>query len=69
MVSVPGQAEHLLAMLATGGSGQWASFSELVADCTEVYRDRGALPGRCSNCIGPAVAFEQSTLGALQVDR
>ncbi|WP_307856771.1 segregation/condensation protein A [Mycolicibacter acidiphilus] len=67
MVSVPEQAGLLLAMLESRGTGQWASFSDLVADCVpieivgrflallELYRAR-------------AVAFDQSEpLGVLQV--
>jgi segregation and condensation protein A len=66
-VSVPEQAERLLWYLEQRGVGQWASFSELVAECEpieivgrflallELYRSR-------------AVAFDQSEpLGVLQV--
>jgi segregation and condensation protein A len=68
IVSVPEQVANLMALLERRGVGQWASFSELVADCSapieivgrflallELYRDR-------------AVAFDQSEpLGALQI--
>jgi segregation and condensation protein A len=66
-VSVPDQAKRLLWFLEQRGVGQWASFSDLVAECEpieivgrflallELYRSR-------------AVAFDQSEpLGVLQV--
>ena len=66
-VSVPEQAKQLLSLLEQRGIGQWASFSDLVADCQpieivgrflallELYRSR-------------AVAFDQvEPLGVLQV--
>ncbi|WP_428338490.1 segregation/condensation protein A [Mycobacterium sp.] len=66
-VSVPEQAKRLLWFLEQRGMGQWASFSDLVAECEpieivgrflallELYRSR-------------AVAFDQSEpLGVLQV--
>jgi segregation and condensation protein A len=66
-VSVPEQAKRLLWFLEQRGVGQWASFSDLVAECEpieivgrflallELYRSR-------------AVAFDQSEpLGVLQV--
>jgi segregation and condensation protein A len=66
-ISVPEQAKRLLWFLEQRGIGQWASFSDLVADCEpieivgrflallELYRSR-------------AVAFDQSEpLGVLQV--
>jgi segregation and condensation protein A len=66
-VSVPEQAKRLLWFLEKRGAGQWASFSDLVAECEpieivgrflallELYRSR-------------AVAFDQSEpLGVLQV--
>ena len=45
MVSVPEQARQLLSLLEERGIGQWASFSDLVADCRGVHRDRRPLPG------------------------
>ena len=33
-VSVPEQARRVLALLESRGMGHWASFSELVAECT-----------------------------------
>ncbi len=66
-VSVPDQAKRLLWFLEQRGIGQWASFSDLIAECQpieivgrflallELYRSR-------------AVAFDQvEPLGALQV--
>jgi len=66
-VSVPEQVSNLMALLESRGIGQWASFRDLVADCSpieivgrflallELYRAR-------------AVAFEQpEALGALQI--
>lgn len=68
MVSVPEQAEHLLAMLKARGSGQWASFSELVADCTAPIEIVGRFLALLELYRTRAVAFEQSEpLGALQV--
>lgn len=68
MVSVPEQAEHLLAMLKARGSGQWASFSELVADCTAPIEVVGRFLALLELYRTRAVAFEQSEpLGALQV--
>lgn len=67
MVSVPEQAEHLLAMLKARGSGQWASFSELVADCTAPIEIVGRFLALLELYRTRAVAFEQSEpLGALR---
>ncbi len=52
MVSVPEQARQLLAVLEGRGVGQWASFSELVADCAGVDRDRGPVPGAARTVSG-----------------
>jgi segregation and condensation protein A len=67
-VSVPEQAERLLAMLQTRGSGQWASFSELVADCQAPIEVVGRFLALLELYRTRAVAFDQSEpLGALQV--
>ncbi|OSC39846.1 segregation/condensation protein A [Mycobacterium decipiens] len=68
MVSVPEQAKHVLAMLEARGSGQWASFSELVADCTAPIEIVGRFLALLELYRTRAVAFEQSEpLGVLQV--
>ena len=67
-VSVPEQAERLLAMLERRGVGQWASFSDLVADCTEPIQIVGRFLALLELYRSRAVAFEQSeALGVLQV--
>ncbi|WP_099024719.1 segregation/condensation protein A [Mycolicibacterium palauense] len=67
-VSVPEQAEHLLAMLARRGPGQWASFTELVADCQVPIEIVGRFLALLELYRARAVAFEQSEpLGVLQV--
>jgi segregation and condensation protein A len=67
-VSVPEQARHILAMLETRGSGQWASFSELVADCTAPVEIVGRFLALLELYRSRAVAFDQSEpLGVLQV--
>ena len=67
-VSVPEQAEKLLEMLERRGVGQWASFSELVADCTEGIQIVGRFLALLELYRARTVAFEQSEpLGMLQV--
>jgi segregation and condensation protein A len=67
-VSVPEQAEWLLAMLERRGVGQWASFSDLVADCVEPIQIVGRFLGLLELYRSRAVAFDQSEpLGVLQV--
>ena len=67
-VSVPEQAEKLLAFLERRGVGQWASFSELVADCTEGIQIVGRFLALLELYRARTVAFEQSEpLGVLQV--
>lgn len=67
-VSVPEQAERLLAMLERRGVGQWASFSDLVADCGEPIQIVGRFLALLELYRSRAVAFEQSEpLGMLQV--
>ncbi|WP_246398628.1 segregation/condensation protein A [Mycobacterium vicinigordonae] len=67
-VSVPEQARHILALLETRGSGQWASFSELVADCTVPVEIVGRFLALLELYRSRTVAFDQSEpLGMLQV--
>jgi len=67
-ISVPEQAKRLLAMLEARGSGQWASFSELVADCQAPIEVVGRFLALLELYRSRAVAFEQSEpLGVLQV--
>jgi segregation and condensation protein A len=67
-VSVPEQAKRLLAFLEVRGSGQWASFSELVADCQAPIEVVGRFLALLELYRSRAVAFEQSEpLGVLQV--
>jgi segregation and condensation protein A len=67
-VSVREQAKRLLAMLEARGSGQWASFSELVADCQASIEVVGRFLALLELYRSRAVAFEQSEpLGVLQV--
>ena len=68
MVSVPEQAEQLLAVLERRGVGQWASFSELVADCQAPIEIVGRFLALLELYRARAVAFDQSEpLGVLQV--
>lgn len=67
-VSVPEQAKYLLTMLEARGSGQWASFSELVADCQMPIEIVGRFLALLELYRSRAVAFDQSEpLGVLQV--
>ncbi len=67
-VSVPEQANRLLAMLEARGAGQWASFSELVADCQAPIEVVGRFLALLELFRSRAVAFDQSEpLGVLQV--
>jgi segregation and condensation protein A len=67
-VSVPEQAKHLLGMLEARGSGQWASFSELVADCAAPIEIVGRFLALLELYRSRTVAFDQSEpLGVLQV--
>ncbi len=67
-VSVPEQAKRLLAMLETRGAGQWASFSELVADCQAPIEVIGRFLALLELFRSRAVTFDQSEpLGVLQV--
>jgi segregation and condensation protein A len=68
IVSVPEQAEQLLALLEARGSGHWASFSELVADCQAPIEIVGRFLALLELYRARAVAFDQSEpLGLLQV--
>ncbi len=67
-VSVPEQAERLLDDLERRGVGNWASFSELVADCSEPILIVGRFLALLELYRARAVAFEQSEpLGVLQI--
>jgi segregation and condensation protein A len=68
MVSVPEQAEQLLAELQRRGHGQWATFAELVADCREPILIVGRFLALLELYRARAVAFDQSEpLGVLQI--
>jgi segregation and condensation protein A len=67
-VSVPEQAQRLLVMLQSRGSGQWATFSELVADCQVPMEVVGRFLALLELYRSRAVAFDQSEpLGVLQI--
>ena len=67
-VSVPEQAERLLEALERRGVGNWASFSELVADCSEPILIVGRFLALLELYRARAVAFEQTEpLGVLQI--
>jgi len=67
-VSVPEQAEQLMELLERRGTGHWASFSDLVADCSEPIQIVGRFLALLELYRARAVAFEQSEpLGVLQV--
>jgi segregation and condensation protein A len=68
MVSVPEQAKNVLSLLETRGSGYWASFSELVADCRAPIEIVGRFLALLELYRARAVAFDQAEpLGVLQV--
>ena len=68
LVSVPEQAERLLEILERRGVGQWSSFSELVADCSESIQIVGRFLALLELYRARTVTFEQSEpLGVLQV--
>lgn len=67
-VSVAEQADKLLARLETYGSGKWATFSQLIADCTVAAEVVGRFLAVLELYRSGAVAFDQSEpLGVLQV--
>jgi segregation and condensation protein A len=68
MVSVPEQARQLLSLLEARGIGQWASFSDLIADCRASIEIVGRFLALLELYRSRAVAFDQSEpLGVLQV--
>jgi len=68
MVSVPQQIGNLMALLERRGIGQWASFSELVADCQAPIEIVGRFLALLELYRERAVAFDQSeALGVLQI--
>ncbi|MEI7714712.1 MAG: segregation/condensation protein A [Mycobacterium sp.] len=68
MVSVPEQAAKLLAILEVRGSGRWATFAELVADCEAPMEVVGRFLALLELYRSRTVAFEQSEpLGVLQI--
>ena len=68
IVSIPEQAGQLLDVLERRGPGQWATFSELVADCAEPIQIVGRFLALLELYRLRAVAFDQSEpLGVLQV--
>ncbi|CAN5253046.1 segregation/condensation protein A [soil metagenome] len=67
-VSVPEQAELILRVLQNRGAGEWASFTDLVADCEVPVEIVGRFLALLELYRARAVAFEQSEpLGVLQV--
>ena len=68
IVSVPEQVGNLMALLESRGIGQWATFSELVADCGAPIEIVGRFLALLELYRARAVAFDQSEpLGVLQV--
>lgn len=67
-VSVPEQAANLMSLLEQRGIGQWASFSDLVADCQMPLEIVGRFLALLELYRARAVAFEQpEPLGVLQI--
>jgi segregation and condensation protein A len=67
-ISVPEQAEKLLAILEARGSGGWATFSELVADCEAPLEVVGRFLALLDLYRTRTVAFDQSEpLGVLRI--
>ena len=67
-VSVPEQVGNLMNLLESRGIGQWASFSELVADCGTPIEIVGRFLALLELYRARAVAFDQSEpLGVLQI--
>jgi segregation and condensation protein A len=67
-VSVPEQAHRLLDLLEQRGVGQWATFTELVADCSGGLEIVGRFLALLELFRARAVTFEQiEPLGVLQV--
>ncbi len=59
-VSVPEQAANLMSLLEDRGVGQWASFSDLVADCHAPMEIVGRFLALLELYRARAVAFDQS---------
>ncbi|OMC41967.1 segregation and condensation protein A [Mycobacterium sp. GA-1841] len=67
-VSVPEQAHRIIALLEQRGIGEWATFAELVAECTDGLQIVGRFLALLELFRAKAVAFEQpEPLGMLQV--
>lgn len=67
-VSVPEQAHRIIALLEQRGIGEWATFAELVAECTDGLQIVGRFLALLELFRAKAVAFEQpEALGVLQV--
>ena len=67
-VSVPEQAANLMSLLQRRGVGEWASFSDLVADCEMPMEIVGRFLALLELYRARAVAFDQSEpLGVLQI--
>jgi len=67
-VSVPEQAVKLMTLLEARGIGEWASFTDLVADCDTGMEIVGRFLALLELYRARAVAFEQlDPLGVLQV--
>ena len=67
-VSVPEQARRLLGLLEERGIGVWATFTDLVADCTGGIEIVGRFLALLELFRARAVAFDQAEpLGVLQV--
>ncbi|MDF3342111.1 segregation/condensation protein A [Mycolicibacterium septicum] len=67
-VSVPEQAHRIIALLEQRGIGEWATFSELVAECTDGLQIVGRFLALLELFRARAVTFEQpEALGVLQV--
>ncbi|MEH3143267.1 MAG: segregation/condensation protein A [Mycobacterium kyogaense] len=67
-VSVPEQAANLMSLLQDRGIGQWASFSDLVADCQMPMEIVGRFLALLELFRARAVTFDQSEpLGVLQI--
>jgi segregation and condensation protein A len=67
-VSIPEQAKKLLTILEERGSGRWATFSELVADCDAPMEVVGRFLALLELYRSRTVAFDQSEpLGVLQI--
>jgi segregation and condensation protein A len=67
-ISVHEQSKKLLAILQARGSGAWATFSELVADCEASMEVVGRFLALLELYRSRTVAFDQSEpLGVLQI--